>query len=205
MKKIWSSVRNYFKEAFAGVTWGQAGGALLDTLKDLVTTWREPVTVLVLSFAGPPGAMLVIYPVYRLRLYRAKIGVIDVAPEPLLSDERLKAIGTALRTAPMRAAKALWGATPVAMKTAGTAVALGGAGVSSYATVQAFRDPVILNYSLLRQCNEAMRRKQPCSAAGMAEKAKSTQAMTNLGLFAGGGLALGGGVMMFGAASRRRK
>lgn len=205
MKKIWSGIRTYFKEAFAGVTLGQAAGACIDTLKDLLTTWREPVTVLVLSLAGPPGAMLVMYPVYRLRLYRAKIGVIDAPPEPLLSDERLRAVGTAIRTAPLRAAKALWSATPVAMKTAGTAVALGGAGVSTYATVEAMRNPVFLDYSLLKQCNDAMRRKQPCTPAGAAQKATSTQALTNLGLFAGGGVALGGGIMMFGAASRRRK
>lgn len=205
MKKIWHNTRNYFRQAFAGVTWAEGRGAFFDTLKDLVTTWREPVTVLALSIAGPPGGMLLLYPVYRLRLYRAKIGVIDAAPEPLLSDARLKAIGTAIRNAPARAAKAVWGATPVALKTTGAAIALSGAGVSTYATVQSFSNPTILNYSLLKDCNEALRRKQTCTPAGAAEKAKSTRAITNLGLFAGGGLAIGAGALVFGAAGRRRK
>lgn len=205
MKKIWHSVRNYFKEAFAGVTWAEGRGAFFDTLKDLVTSWREPVTVLALSIAGPPGAMLVVYPVYRLRLYRAKIGVIDAAPEPLLSDARLRAIGGAIRSAPARAAKAVWGATPLAMKTTGAAIALGGAGVSTYATVQSFGNPAIMNYSLLKECNEAMRRQQPCTAAGAAEKQKSNRAIKNLSLFAGGGVAIGAGALVFGAAGRRRK
>lgn len=205
MKKIFAKSYAAVKDTFRGLTVREAGAALRDTGRDVMSSRREALTMAVFLFASPVPGSVLLYLGYRLHMYRAKTGKIDAKPEPLLSDERLKAIGTAVRTAPVRAAKAIWNATPVAMKTTGAAIALGGAGVSTYATVDALRNPTLLNYSLLKECNAAMRRNQPCSPAGAAEKAKSTQSLTNLGMFAGGGLAIGAGALVFGAAGRRRK
>lgn len=204
MKKLLTKTRAYFKETFTDLTWREAGAASLRTGKDVLTNWREALTLLAFCTVMPPGSML-IYMTYRLRMHRAHTGKIDAKPDALLSDERLKSFWQAVRKAPGAALRALWSATPVAMKTAGTAVALSGTALSTYGALQAFRNPVILNYSLLDECNKATARKQTCSAAGAAEKAKSQQAMTNLGMFMGGGVGVGAGAMMFAAPRRRKK
>ncbi len=205
MKKTWAKISGYFKEAFAGVTWREVGGALRDTGRDVVTSKREALTAAIVFFASPIPGSIAAYLIYRLRLYRAKIGAIDVAPEPFLSDRQLAAISQGIRTAPKRVAKALWGATPVAMKTAGTAISLAGAGLSTYATIQVVRAPAIANYSVLKACNDAMRVKQPCTQAGATERAKSIHAQKHLGMFAGGGAVMAVGAGVFSLGGRRKK
>ena len=205
MKKYFVKTRDTIKDTFRGLTWREAGAAARDTGRDIFKSRREALTFAVFMFASPVPGSVLLYMGYRLHMYRAKTGKIDAMPQQLLSDERLAAIKKSFTTLPKRVGKAVWGATPVAMRTTGAAVALAGAGVSGYSTVTSFRDPAILNYSLLKECNEAMRRGSACSAAGAAEKQKSLTAMKRLGGAAGGMAVMGGGMAIFAAAKRRKK
>lgn len=205
MKKYLAKTVATVKETFKGLTLREAGAAARDTGRDIMTSRREALTMAVFLFASPVPGSVLLYVGYRLHMYRAKTGKIDSKPEQLLSDERIAAIKGFFTAAPKRVGKAVWGATPVAVRTTGAAVALAGAGVATYSTVQSFSDPALMNYSLLKQCNEAMRRNQPCTAAGAAEREKSTTSMKRLGGAAGGMLAVGVGGALFASAGRRKK
>lgn len=201
----------FFREAFKGVTFKEMRGAVVDTTRDILSSRREALTFIAFNFFMPtPSGLL--YLTYRLRQHRARIGVIDAKPDPLLSDEHVAAIKArigkvtkSIAAAPAAGLRFLRRLLPATMKTAGMAVALGSTGVAGYAVVEAFRKPVILDYPQLKACNDALSRGLSCTVAGAAEKSKSRQAIaltTTFGLALGG---IGAGALMASAAPRRKK
>lgn len=198
----------FLKQTFKGVTFKEVTGAARDTARDIMKSRREALTFFVFCFTLPTPSGLV-YMSYRLRQHRARIGVIDAKPDPLLSEERYQAILSGIRAAPRRVPAALGRAAkwlaPRTAQTAGAALALGGAGLSTHGLVQSFRNPAVINYSLLEQCNKALAKKQVCTPAAAAEKAKSQMVLRNLGEFGLGGIGIGAGVMLYSASRRRPK
>lgn len=201
----------FFREAFKGVKLREVGGALRDTGRDILSSRREALTFFLFCFCMPtPSGFL--YLTYRLRQHRARIGVIDAKPEPLLSDDHVAAVKAKLANAKKAVTK--WPAAalrfgrrlvPGTMRTAGMAVALGSTGVSGYALAESFAEPVVMDYPELRACNDALSQGLACTAAGHAEKEKSRRALSLTLTFAAGLGGIGAGAVMASAAPRRKQ
>ena len=194
------------RQTFKGLTRQELWEVAKDSWGDIKKSPREAVTAFCCFFLIP-GPSISIYTVYRLHTYRAKQGIIPSAPRPLFSKHNGKVILNALKVSLRslgntiaNAAKSTWRF----VANIGPKAALGGVAVVStaamtYAMIDAARDPAILDYKVLNDCNEKMRKGYLCDAVGVEQKAIQQKAFKQLTIFGAGfgGLSL---CMAFGMA-----
>ncbi len=194
------------RQTFKGLTRQELWEVAKDSWGDIKKSPREAVTAFCCFFLIP-GPSISIYTVYRLHTYRAKQGVIPSAPRPLFSKHNGKVILNALKVSFRSLGQTLAKAPAAAWRLVadiGPKAALGGAAVLStttmtYAMIDGARDPAILDYKVLNDCNEKMRKGYLCDAAGLEQKAIQQKAFRQVTIFGAGfgGLAL---CMAFGMA-----
>lgn len=196
------------RQTFKGLTRKELWEVAKDTFGDIKKSPREAVTAFACFFLIP-GPTISIYTVYRLHTYRAKMGMIPSAPRPLFSKHNGKVILNALKVSFRALGRTLGNAAVSAWRFVadmGPKAALGGAAVLSttamtYGMIEGIRDPAILDYKILNDCNEKMRKGQLCDSAGLEQKAIQQKAFRQAGIFGAGfgGLALCGAFAMAGS------